>query len=722
MMVSSNAFLNADGQRYKIKSFGTEPDSAGFKLDKPFKIPADGIMDLTLRFEPFGKDVERFDFIDTIGRLLIKGIYDEGKIPLELTDTYWRNVETGDWEIGFTDDYVIYDNRIWKIDEQDEQDDIYRIAMKCDSQTLNVVVDARKNGARTIQIGDAKQITCQVITTATLPDYPQKDTRKGFVDTGYQMGDSVTVIGWLKDMTLLERSISGNSFEIIVNPFVQECDDESQCVYTASINSKGFFSIKFPLANTTHAALDWSRSRVQLYLEPGKTYFFLNDFSTGKKLFMGDDVRVQNEILSHPLVFYRNSLDHNKTYSNEEILQFVESIDKEHASIRNHLKTIIESRPNLSQRFIDFYELDCLVSKWHKICQLRFHIKDVTVFKDILSRAEDEVWNKVQPYTLHRDYSLFVRDFAELRMKLINNHVVRAVSVEAMLAADDSGRIKIDKEVRDAMESMQRRVALLDTMSEEVCRIVVDSINTSDEMKLVNEYLNRESLKVIAETEYYYRMQCFKGLHYTKTFSDLFLAKHLCSIIDYSRLPLNPVLIEQVENDMQSEYAKNAVKTFNDKYLNLGEKKSPKELKEADAVAEMSDGEKIFRKLIEPYKGKFILVDVWGVWCGPCRMALSESNKLYERLKEYDIVYMYFANNSSEQACKNVINEYNVKGDNVVHYNLPREQQNELENYLKVSSYPSYRLVDRDGELLNVNANPLYIDAFERMLKELHDK
>jgi hypothetical protein len=93
IMVSSNAFLNADGQRYKIKSFGTELDSAGFKLDKPFKIPADRIMDLTLRFEPFGKDVERFDFIDTIGRLLIKGIYDEGRIPLELTDTYWRNVD-----------------------------------------------------------------------------------------------------------------------------------------------------------------------------------------------------------------------------------------------------------------------------------------------------------------------------------------------------------------------------------------------------------------------------------------------------------------------------------------------------------------------------------------------------------------------------------------------------------------------------------------------------
>ena len=80
---------------------------------------------------------------------------------------------------------------------------------------------------------------------------------------------------------------------------------------------------------------------------------------------------------------------------------------------------------------------------------------------------------------------------------------------------------------------------------------------------------------------------------------------------------------------------------------------------------------------------------------------------------------MYFANRSPEQAWKNVINEYNVHGDNVEHYNLPSEQQSALEGYLRVAAYPTYRLVDRNGELLEVNASPRDIDAFEQMLKKL---
>jgi hypothetical protein len=35
-------------------------------------------------------------------------------------------------------------------------------------------------------------------------------------------------------------------------------------------------------------------------------------------------------------------------------------------------------------------------------------------------------------------------------------------------------------------------------------------------------------------------------------------------------------------------------------------------IKSSDDVANMSDGEKILRKLIEPYKGKLVLMDIWG--------------------------------------------------------------------------------------------------------------
>ena len=61
-------------------------------------------------------------------------------------------------------------------------------------------VGRQKKGLRSIAVGKQKPITCSLITTETLPDYPTKDMRTGFADNGYRDGDSVTIIGWLKDM------------------------------------------------------------------------------------------------------------------------------------------------------------------------------------------------------------------------------------------------------------------------------------------------------------------------------------------------------------------------------------------------------------------------------------------------------------------------------------------------------------------------------------------
>ena len=86
-------------------------------------------------------------------------------------------------------------------------------------------------------------------------------------------------------------------------------------------------------------------------------------------------------------------------------------------------------------------------------------------------------------------------------------------------------------------------------------------------------------------------------------------------------------------------------------------------------------------------------------------------------MAQYDIVFLYLANHSDDESWKNVIKEYNVTGENVVHYNLPEEQQSAVESFLKVNQYPTYRLIDRLGNLLDVNADPRDFDAFESLLK-----
>lgn len=69
----------------------------------------------------------------------------------------------------------------------------------------------------------------------------------------------------------------------------------------------------------------------------------------------------------------------------------------------------------------------------------------------------------------------------------------------------------------------------------------------------------------------------------------------------------------------------------------------------------------MLKKNLEPYKGKFVLLDIWSTWCSPCREAISHSTEEYARLKDYDIQYLYLVNESPQTAWEDVITYYQKK-------------------------------------------------------------
>jgi thiol-disulfide isomerase/thioredoxin len=201
---------------------------------------------------------------------------------------------------------------------------------------------------------------------------------------------------------------------------------------------------------------------------------------------------------------------------------------------------------------------------------------------------------------------------------------------------------------------------------------------------------------------------------------NIWLTRQTLSRIDHERTSLAPSVLDTIKTMINNPICIAMIEKQNDHYLAIENREFDKlVLKSSDNLKGISEGEALLKKILEPYKGKFVLLDIWGTWCGPCKEALSHSTEEYARLKDYDIQYLYLANRSPQTAWENVIKEYNVSGPNVAHYNLPSEQQDAIERHLNVHSFPTYKLFNRNGELLDIKVDPFHLEELARLLQQM---
>ena len=717
MGFSRGTALKAGGKEYKVTG------ATVIKLDEPYTMTED-TLNLTLTFEPLPVTTQKFDFTSPDGLQLLN-IRNANSLPEDITNTYWRNEATGDWLIGFAPQHVIYKNKVWDIVSQTEKKDIYTLTL---AGGLKIKVGKMKKGLRTITLNDQTTnsqttITCSPIVTAALPDYPTNDLRKGFVDNGYREGDSVTIIGWLKDMPKVAWE-QGKEFGVgIENIF--SCKEESAF---AKMDSLGHFSFKMPILNTSQAFLDWRRTSKSTVLEPGKTYFFLYDFMTGQTLWMGDDVRLQNELLAHP-----HDWNNDRIGAEEEgkvtAMQFKARTDNSRAASMTKLQNCLAQHPNLSQRYIDYVSGYYLSSQGESMMQARFSIPAHNLPQEYMDYVGQEIWKKAcKPYTLYRDFNTFLRDYLNhLRETregdwgiLFRNTVLR-MEQQGVATLTDDDREALDKYIvmHDQLEAGVKQ-----DITKQERDSLINAFNTSETVAKLNALIKRLGKPLQDEmylANYRQSLAVLDSVGCDRALRDIYLARLFYQAINESRETLPPAAMNMMNLELQLPSAKAAVMALQNKYLEIQQRDITKSgiLKSNNDVANMSDGEQILRKLTEPYRGRLVLLDIWGTWCGPCKAALSHSQEEYERLKDYNLVYLYLANRSPEDGWKNVIKEYNVTGENVVHYNLPADQQSAVEHFLQVHSWPTYKLIDRDGKVLDVNADPRNLEALAKLLEQM---
>lgn len=712
--IASNTILRADGKEYAVKG------AKVISLNELYTVPADGKVDCSLIFEPIPANTWLIDVAEP-GAWNISNVRDAKNQPVGIADTYWRNEATGEWMIGFTPRHVIYDSKVWDIVKQEEKKDVYLLTL---DDGRNIKVGKMKKGKRAISIDSEKPITCSPVTGTSLPEYPTKDMRTGFVDNGYNDTDSVTIIGWLKDMPEEAWKRKGREFSVMLMNILNVKEESA---YT-TMDSLGRFTLRIPLLNTSEVLLDWGRTTENTVLEPGVTYFFLNDFKTGQKLWMGDDVRLQNELLAYPHK-YSYDLIEDVDEGKVTAMDFKAHTDSSRAAYMAKLQECIVLHPTLSQRYIDYQKGCFQTAQAYVLMQARFVFPNRNLPQEYMEFVGKELWQKsIKPYTLYRKFSWFMRDYIDqITSKHIRNSADETVRVVRQL--EQQGVVTLSNEENEALEVYlpmlkELEANLQNAHDGETIQTLVNAFNENETVKKVYALIERIGEPFQKEMATYALRQnlaLLDSVGSNSTLRDIYIVRNLYVQIEADQQPLNPGLMEYAEQHIQMPYALNFIREVNEKMIAIQNMDISKltTLKPKEDVANMSDGEKILRKIMEPYKGKIILLDIWGTWCAPCREALSHSQEEYERLKEFDLVYLYLANRSSDEGCKNVIKQYNVSGDNVVHYNLPEDQQAAVENYLNVHAWPTYKLFDRNGNLIDLEVDPRALEKLAQVLEKL---
>jgi cytochrome c biogenesis protein CcmG, thiol:disulfide interchange protein DsbE len=87
-------------------------------------------------------------------------------------------------------------------------------------------------------------------------------------------------------------------------------------------------------------------------------------------------------------------------------------------------------------------------------------------------------------------------------------------------------------------------------------------------------------------------------------------------------------------------------------------------------------------------KGKFVLIDFWATWCGPCKKAIPELNSFRDEFKE-DLIVIGISNESKEK----VLTQVNPKID----YFSAIDPNKTLNKLYGVKGIPHCVLIDPSG-------------------------
>jgi thiol-disulfide isomerase/thioredoxin len=154
-------------------------------------------------------------------------------------------------------------------------------------------------------------------------------------------------------------------------------------------------------------------------------------------------------------------------------------------------------------------------------------------------------------------------------------------------------------------------------------------------------------------------------------------------------------------------------KLFHSKYIfNIvhAERNQPGTKASDFTLKDTQDREIVFSKFS---KGKVILLDFWASWCGPCRVANPELEKVYKQYKDKGFEILGISQDRDLQTLQK-----SIETDQITWINLLDEKGNKaVKELYNVSSLPANVLIDKNGTIIARNVGLSHLNELEKLLK-----
>ncbi|MBL0341166.1 MAG: TlpA family protein disulfide reductase [Bacteroidetes bacterium] len=102
---------------------------------------------------------------------------------------------------------------------------------------------------------------------------------------------------------------------------------------------------------------------------------------------------------------------------------------------------------------------------------------------------------------------------------------------------------------------------------------------------------------------------------------------------------------------------------------------------------------------LKDFKGKYIYVDVWATWCGPCKVEIPHLKKLESELHNKNIAFVSICTFDEMAKWEAMVKEKELSGTQLF---APRD--NDFVKKYNIQGIPRFLLIDKEGKILSSDA------------------